>query len=284
MQPEPTAASGVPGPGVDRGYEFDRATAVTPLGDGRFAGAVVDGWDIGGNANGGYLLAIAARAMRDASGKPDPVTITAHFLAPGLPGAVEISTEVVKAGKRFATVTGHVVQNGRRMLQLVGAFGDQASGTAALLHQFGAPPELPPMDDCAARHPKNGNVPVPIMGRIAVRLHPDDAGFQDGVRSGRAEVRGWFEFADHRPVDTLGLLLAADVLPPAVFNLDLPSGWVPTVELTVHVRGVPAPGPLRCRFSTRFIQGDSFEEDGEVWDSEGRLVALSRQLALIARA
>jgi len=58
---------------------------------------------------------------------------------------------------------------------------------------------------------------------------------------------------------------------------------VPTVELTVHVRGIPAPGPLQCRFSTRFVQGDSFEEDGEVWDSAGRLVALSRQLALLAR-
>ena len=52
----------------------------------RFAGEVHDGWDIAGNANGGYLLAIAGRAMRDASGRPDPVSVTAHYLRPGTPG------------------------------------------------------------------------------------------------------------------------------------------------------------------------------------------------------
>jgi hypothetical protein len=68
-----------------------------------------------------------------------------------------------------------------------------------------------------------------------------------------------------------------------VFNLDMPPGWVPTVELTVHVRAVPTPGPLRCVFRTRFVHGGMFEEDGEVWDSSGTLVALSRQLALLPR-
>jgi acyl-CoA thioesterase len=263
--------------------EFDVATSVTALANGHFAGEIHAGWDIGGNANGGYVLALTCRALREVSGKPDPVTVTAHYLAPGPPGPVEIATQVVKVGRRFSTVTGSVVKDGRPMLQLLGAFGDQTDGTADRLHEAGGPPELPPMDECAPRATTNGMVAVPLMERIDVRLHPDDAGFQDGIRNGRGEVRGWFAFADGRPIDTLGLLLAADAFPPAVFNLDLPQGWVPTVELTVHVRGVPAPGPVRARFTTRFVQGDSFEEDGEVWDSEGRLVALSRQLALIAR-
>ena len=36
--------------------------------------------------------------MRDASGRPDPITITAHYLAPGKAGPVTVETEVVKAG------------------------------------------------------------------------------------------------------------------------------------------------------------------------------------------
>ena len=63
----------------------------------------------------------------------------------------------------------------------------------------------------------------------------------------------------------------------------LPVAWVPTLEMTTHVRGVPEPGWLRCKFTTRFITGGVLEEDGEVWDASGRLVAQSRQLALMPR-
>jgi hypothetical protein len=37
----------------------------------RFAGEVAPGWDIGGNANGGYLMAIAGRRWpRPSAGRP----------------------------------------------------------------------------------------------------------------------------------------------------------------------------------------------------------------------
>ena len=62
-----------------------------------------------------------------------------------------------------------------------------------------------------------------------------------------------------------------------------PMAWVPTVELTVHVRGVPAPGPLRVAFRSRFIHDGLLDEEGELWDSAGALVAQSRQLSLMPR-
>ena len=89
--------------------------------------------------------------------------------------------------------------------------------------------------------------------------------------------------ADGREPDPVMLLLAADALPPATFDLGL-YGWAPTLELTVHVRASPAPGWLRIRHATRNFAGGLFEEDAEVWDSAGRLVAQSRQLARAPRA
>jgi hypothetical protein len=79
----------------------------------------------------------------------------------------------------------------------------------------------------------------------------------------------------------LSTLLAADAFPPPVFNLLAVPGWVPTVEFTVHIRAAPAPGPLRCEFNTKEIQGGMFEEDGIIWDENGVLVAQSRQIGLI---
>jgi hypothetical protein len=73
-------------------------------------------------------------------------------------------------------------------------------------------------------------------------------------------------------------MLAVDALPPTILELGLP-GWAPTVELTVHVRCRPAPGPLRVSKTTRNLAGGFLDEDVEVWDSADRLVAQSRQLA-----
>ena len=72
-------------------------------------------------------------------------------------------------------------------------------------------------------------------------------------------------------------------VPPVTFDLGRP-GWAPTLELTVHVRAVPAPGWLRVSHRTRNVAGGMFEEDCEVWDSADRLVAQSRQLAMQPRA
>ena len=64
----------------------------------------------------------------------------------------------------------------------------------------------------------------------------------------------------------------ADALPPATFDLGLP-GWAPTIELTVHLRARPVPGWLRVSHATRNLAGGYFEEDAEIWDESGRLVA-----------
>ena len=72
---------------------FADDTAVHDEGDGRYTAEIRDGWDIAGNANGGYLLSMVARVMRDASGRPDPVSVTGHYLAPGHPGAAEVRTD-----------------------------------------------------------------------------------------------------------------------------------------------------------------------------------------------
>jgi acyl-CoA thioesterase len=96
-------------------------------------------------------------------------------------------------------------------------------------------------------------------------------------------MRGWIHFPDDRPIDTLALLLAVDAMPPPLFNLPYEKGWVPTLELTVHVRAVPVGKRLACSFRTKVVQGGLLEEDGEIWDESGTLVALSRQMAVAPR-
>ena len=56
---------------------------------------------------------------------------------------------------------------------------------------------------------------------------------------------------------------------------------MPTIELTTHIRARPAPGWLRVVLRTRLLVDGYLDEDAEVWDEEDRLVAMSRQLALL---
>lgn len=256
-------------------YEFDAATHVAADG----SSAIVPGWDINGNANGGYLMALAARGMLQASGRPHPISVTGHYLAPGRPGPVQIDSTVVKSGRRFATVSSQLRSGDRPLLQLLGVFGDLAAAES-YEHVASVPPDLPPFDECVFRDRKQGTADVALSERTEVRIHPDHAGWVRGVRSGSAEMAGWFAFRDGRPIDTLALLMVCDAFPPAVFHLDMPPGWVPTVEYTVHVRAVPAPGPLMCVFRTTLVTGGFLDETGEVWDANGKLVAQSRQLGL----
>ena len=69
-----------------------------------------------------------------------------------------------------------------------------------------------------------------------------------------------------------------DAFPPVSFDLGA-MGWAPTIEFSGHVRAVPAPGWLQIRLTTTNVSGGLLEEDCVVWDSTGRVVAQSRQLA-----
>ncbi len=274
------------------GAGFRTATAVEPSGrrsvadqDGgaasQWSGTIAEGWDIAGNANGGYLLAIAARGMSAAIGRPDPVTVTAHYLSPGKPGPVSVTVEIAKQGRTFGTSTATLASEGRPLLRVLGTFGELAGDVGPQLVDL-EPPPMPSPEHCIPVEPTD-TFPPPFMGRVELRLHPDDATFLDGNPSGHARMRGWFRLRDGEPADTIALLCAADAFPPTVFNANLPVAWTPTIELTTHVRYRPEPGWLRCRFATHFVSGGFLEEDGEIWDATGRLVAQSRQLALVPR-
>jgi acyl-CoA thioesterase len=279
-------------------FTFDRAVAVVRR-DGTdesrvvFDAMVNPGWDIMGNANGGYLLAIVGRALSEATGRPDCVTSTTHYLSPCPAEPVVIEVDVVRSGRRFATATAamRLADSGREIVRTMATLGDLGNDPGGPTMMFGESPArkgaedsvFPRFEDCLAASGSTINDFAHLHQFLGTRLDPRAARFREGVKSGEPMMRGWFEFRDDRPIDSLALMLAADAFPPAVFNVDLPSAWVPTVEMTVHVRAVPAPGPIACEFSTRFVQNGLLEEDGVMWDSAGTLVAQSRQLALAPR-
>lgn len=259
---------------------YDAAVEVTRAAGHVWNATLAQGWDVAGVPNGGYVLAVALRPLLAALDVPDPLTVTAHYLAPAAPGAVQVHVDPVKVEGRHRTAAGALHQDGRELLRLLATATDlaRASGPRWVSAQ---PPAMPPPEECVPAAPVGEFRPPPITQRVEIRIHPAHVGFALGQPTGTAEIAGWVRFADGREPDTTALVLFADALPPPLFNLELPGEWVPTLELTVHVRARPAPGWLRAVFRSRVVEGGYLDEDGELWDSSDRLVALSRQLALV---
>jgi len=266
---------------------FDVDSAVQRIDDDRFTAECRAGWRVtGGRApNGGYLMAIAARAMALRADRPDPVTLTAHFLSPPTIGPLEIRTEMVREGGRHRIVTARLLQDGTEHVRLLGAFGDleRAEGPTRVLRE---PPDWPDVSVLPDPLTDFGDYEVSeILHRLDHRMPPETLGWSRGAPSGNGVHGGYCRWSDGGTMDPFGLLFVADAYPPAIFDLGVADiAWAPTLELTVQVRARPEPGWLVTRFTTRVLTDGYFEEDGELWDSTGRLVAISRQLALVGRA
>jgi len=164
---------------------------------------------------------------------------------------------------------------GQDRLVVNAVFGDVGSPHAAVITVRA--PDLPPPEECVAREGGAQGVELPIAGRVEVRIPPDRVvGGSD-----EAVMEGWIRFVDGTPPSTMTLPLFADAFPPSLFPKLGRVGWVPTVELTVHVRRRPAEGWIQARLECDDLSGGRMIETGTLWDSTGQVVARSRQLGLL---
>ncbi|MEY9941237.1 thioesterase family protein [Streptacidiphilus sp. MAP5-3] len=287
--------------------EFDEGTAVVRRPDeaaGTTAGTMAattsvfdaeldKGWQIGGGINGGLLLSLAARAVGEhfaaaGASHPYPVSVSGYYVSASRPGPAELRVETVRTARSHSTGQASLLQaddEGRTFerLRVLAHFGDLARADEDV-RTSATPPQLPPVEQCIGTEhaPPEFLASANLLERIDLRLDPAYVGWALGKPSGEGRLQGWLRLADGRESDPLSLLFALDALPPVTFDLGL-FGWTPTVELTAHIRALPAPGWLRVTHSTRNLAGGYLEEDCEIWDSRDRLVAQSRQLAVVPR-
>ena len=266
--------TGVVPQGVPHGYDFDFDTRLTRAGEGAFEIEISDRWSGLASVNGGFLMAVCLKALAASPEVPfpDPVTVSGLYLRPGNAGPTVVRTELIRAGRTTAFCEAHLLQAGKEVLRVASAFADLSGVTAA--YTGATAPKLPAPEECPQL---TGLAVISLSNRLEFR-GPAVPGWLAGKPSGDPFAEFWMRFADGRPADTMTLPFIVDAAPPAVLELGMSST---TIELTVHVRARPAPGWLACRTSTRFVSGGYHEEDFEVWDSAGMLVAQSRQLALV---
>jgi hypothetical protein len=258
---------------------FAAVSALVPDSPGRFTGAVHPGWTIAGKPNGGYLLAMLGRAAIAVAPQEHVIAASAHYLHSPEAGPVVVEADVLRAGRRASQVRTRMLQDGQACVEALvttsvldaeskpyWSAGVPEPGTATFEESIRLAPVGP------------SGFPAVIMEQVDLRIEPGSFGFGRGAPSGRGELRGWLALPRDEPFDPTALIYAVDALPPATFDVET-SGWVPTLELTVYVRALPAPGPVRVLHKAHLVDAQRVDEVCWVWDRTGRLVAHGTQLA-----
>nr|WP_279546107.1 thioesterase family protein [Pseudoteredinibacter isoporae] len=242
----------------------------------RYSLNVSDRWSFGNAPNGGYMAALLAKAGRlSLPNHPDPVSSTTQFIQAAEPTDAEIEVRVLREGGRLAQTTIELQQGGQVCAQASVVYSDMHK-PRGVSHFQGERPSLAELDHCVPVTGANAS----FRDRVDARFFPDCADYWPGGGSDRMSNGGWIAMADNRPNDALNLIVFADAFPRAVAMRSGKVGWIPTVDMTVQVLQPAAPGHIACLFNTRKIHGGILEEQGELWDSEGNLVALCRQSAV----
>jgi Thioesterase-like superfamily len=258
---------------------FSAVSAVTQREPGRFSAEIDPEWTIAAKPNGGYLLSMLARAATSAGVHNHVTAASAHYVRSPEPGPVLIETELLRAGRSASQIRARMEQDGQACVEAL-IMASQLTGDTTPYWDRGLPEKSQSSyEDCPRLIPSlpDGNR-VAIMEQIEVRLEPDSSGFTAGRPSGRGELRGWLALPGAEAFDPTSLVFAVDAFPPATFDIEF-TGWVPTMELTVYVRAVPVPGPVRVLQRAQLIDAGRVDESCFVWDMSGRLVAQGTQLA-----
>jgi len=252
---------------------FDSDTALHPLGELHWRAHVPSSWFVGKGPNGGFMAALAARALEQAVDKP-PRSLALHYLAPPAEGPIELRASVTREGRTTSFAQLAFEQDGRLVCSALAAC---APWLADHPEWDDAPrPDAPPPLECEPLPHRDG-MPV-FLRNYEIRW----LGWDPSRRP--AWVGGWMRTAQERPSDHALLAAMTDALmPPAFLRLERQLA-VPTIDLTIHFRAPLPDGPhpwVLGIFTSAVGAGGVCTEDGQLWSEDGRLLAESRQLAIV---
>lgn len=265
-------------------FELDEAVASTLGDDGLRHLVMTADWNTpNGTANGGYVLAVLARAALDHAADagiahPDLLSVSVSYFKPPTPGPSSVSVSTLRAGRRVSVHEASLLQGDVAVAHAVVTLHDwDAAGDAQ--HTPHRAPALPAPEDCLDLM---GRIPagsVPIVERYDVR-HASVPGWMEGEPTGVPETLVWVRPKDGRRIDALAAAAIVDGYPPVTTEIGHMASA--TVQLTVHLRRRPDAAWALLDIRTRHVVDGFHDEDVELWDEQGRLVAQARQLAILS--
>jgi len=255
---------------------FDRTTHLTleALGDDRFVTSLSDEWSSMFGAHGGYVTAVAVRAVQarlSTTGEQRVRTVCTSYFRPAATGEAILSIRPLRSGRNLSTFDVVLEQGGKVATSTRITAAAPVPGTA---WDHAAALPVPAPTDC-----------ITVPGPPGVRHLDHAVGVLDPehlplTRSDRAVLQGHIRPAEARPIDEAWLVMVLDYFPPAAWTkVDPPAGGV-SVDYTVHIhrtweRVVSEDEWLAVSFRSDVSTGGLTLEHGSVAAPDGQLLAES---------
>ena len=269
--------------------QFQAALDLTKVSDTVFSFTPNPKYFVGNTPHGGYLLALMNKAMTEVLPHPSAINSNIYYLDRTEPEPAELHVEVVRRSKGSSMGQVKLIQNNK----ITCLYSSICSDFHYMKGHSGLETPMPEIinsvqqDDFKVMNYENfklGSTPSFIQ-QLNMSVHPDHAWWDREISTDAAEARcsAYLELQGG-VADTFVLSYLADILPPVVQNKYGPLGWVPTLTLTCNIRQLPKTNLLFIDGIAKDISNGYFEQDCNIWDMSGNLVATSRQLAKILKS
>jgi len=262
--------------------DFERDTRVEG-GDGRYRAVLSEDWRIWG-PNGGYLAAIALRAVGREAGIPRPASFSGHFLSVGRFDAVELQVEAIRVGKRSESFRVRMLQDGKPLLEAMvrtAAAGAGLEHDVATMPEVESPERLRNAEQLVADLGLATEAPFPFWQNLEARpVWPER--WAEPPQPRAPIFREWLRF---RPRDTFDdpwtdaarSLLLIDTLswPAAVQPHGRDHGFTaPNLDVTAWFhRSAPGEAWLLADHASEIAAGGLMGTTARIWSPRGELLA-----------
>ncbi|KAI9262744.1 thioesterase-like superfamily-domain-containing protein, partial [Sporodiniella umbellata] len=277
---------------------FDQATQVKFLGKKEdsfiYQSHVSADWCIGNVPNVSYVASIALASVLDHFSnrhQVDPVALNSFFFQKTAVGGCIVEIEELKMTRKGYCVVRARLMQGEKVLEKAEDYkrSDHVEKVQSMvtMGNMDAEQGLTHLTDPLTPFDRTHLKPFRFLWMadyLQLRLDTRHLGSLD--RPGRAEVNQELGFVD-RPVDVKSLPYLCDMfIPPATMLGEAVHGgkvWVPTLQLEIQFKQkIPKQTDyVMAHFISRHIIHGRTDMDGELWDPQGRLLALTRHQCLV---
>ena len=270
---------------------FQNALKLENIEDNKFIVNPDTNYFVGNTPHGGYLMAVMHKALTTILPHSTAISSSVQYLDRIDAKSFELEVETFKTSRGSSSGLVKLKQDSKICTTFTGTCSD-------FEHMKGYNDLHKPLPNIFSDKDKKDYVQMnydkiskgftpAFIQQLECSIHPDHAWWNRASdlhnKNNEARCSAFLEMEGGVP-DQFCLSFYSDILPPVVCNKYGPLGWIPTITLTTHIRRMPTTPVLYADFIASDINKGYFEQDCNIWDLDGNLVASSRQLTRILKS